>query len=367
MLRSFLVLLCCAFASPTAPAGVIVVTNRATAQISFALVSESPASLPPREFTLASGEVMPIPVPAPAQITFTALGERKSFRVVPNGLYYFGEPKPGQLELGQIGLGMPEIQLPDPLATQPAEQAGSAASAPPSSLVIGVKILFDDAEISAPAAWERRIRARFDEASRIFKKHCFVEFQIVSIESWHSNGAISTLEKLLEEFERMVDPGTARLAIGFTGQRKTILQDPHMGGTRGPLHTHLMIREHVNKNSEAERLEVLVHELGHFLGAVHSPESSSVMRPVLGDRQARAARFRIGFDPLNTLAMCLVSQELRKASRVSLAEMPPATRFELFRIYTDLARAIPDDKTAIRYLSRLGITLRKRPAADEPR
>ena len=63
--------------------------------------------------------------------------------------------------------------------------------------------------------------------------------------------------------------------------------------------------------SEAERLEILVHELGHFLGAVHTADGNSVMRPALGDRRARGRSFRIGFDAPNTLAMNLVADELR--------------------------------------------------------
>ena len=45
---------------------------------------------------------------------------------------------------------------------------------------------------------------------------------------------------------------------------------------------------------------MLVHELGHFLGAVHSAESRSVMRPNIGDRQERVRSFHIGFDAPNT-------------------------------------------------------------------
>jgi hypothetical protein len=57
-------------------------------------------------------------------------------------------------------------------------------------------------------------------------------------------------------------------------------------------------------------LELLVHELGHFFGAAHSPETNSVMRPLLADKQANSTRFRIGFDPLNALAMNLVTEEM---------------------------------------------------------
>src|SRR4029077_7113969 len=98
---------------------------------------------------------------------------------------------------------------------------------------------FDEDEVTPRAAWERRIRARFEEVSRVFEKHCSVRFKIVAIESWRSEDAIISLEESLSEFEREVDPAPGRLAIGFTGQYKARQQYSHLGGTRGPLHTHL--------------------------------------------------------------------------------------------------------------------------------
>ena len=361
--RGLVLLFCCAaLAAREAMASVIVVANRARAEVTFALAAPAEEKSAARSFTLASGEVSPILIAGPVQLTYTSADEKKSFRVVPHGMYYFSEPRGGQLELGQIGLSMPEVSLKGHLIAEkiPVEHATTATP----RLVIPVKILYDHIEVTTPKAWEKRIRARFDEANRILKKHCFVEFEIKAVESWHSDGSHDSLEQLLGDFEQKVDPGTARVAIGFTARHRPDFRDPHMGGTRGPLHTHLVLREHVNQNSEAERLEILVHELGHFLGAVHSPESSSVMRPILGDRQARAARFHIAFDPLNTLAMCLVSEELSSNPRVKLAEMPPFTRVELFRVYLELARAVPKDPTAVRYMNRLGLELRQVPAAD---
>ena len=46
-------------------------------------------------------------------------------------------------------------------------------------------------------------------------------------------------------------------------------------------------------------------------GAVHSPEPTSVMRPILADRKALAKRFLIVFDPVNALAMNVVAEEIR--------------------------------------------------------
>ena len=150
-------------------------------------------------------------------------------------------------------------------------------------------------------------------------------------------------------------PRDTAVAIGFTGQRPRNVRIEHLGGTRGPLHSHLLVREGVNRNTEAEHLEVLVHELGHYLGAAHSPEPTSVMRGVLGDRRARAAKFAIQFDPLNTLAMCLVSQELEARPLGQLSEASPRAQVELLRLYRELDHALPNDPTAKRYLDTLSL------------
>src|SRR5205085_7080037 len=112
---------------------------------------------------------------------------------------------------------------------------------------------------------------------------------------------INNFDKTLAEFEQNVKPEPARLAIGFTSQYEVPRGAFHLGGTRGPLHTHVLVREWSKHISEPERMEVLLHELGHFLGAVHSPAPDSVMRSILGDRIARVKDFRITFDPVNVL------------------------------------------------------------------
>ena len=85
-----------------------------------------------------------------------------------------------------------------------------------------------------------------------------------------------------------------------------------------PLHPYILMREWT-PTTEPGRLEVLLHELGHYLGAVHSPEPTSVMRRKLGDGRSVSLRFPVGFDPLNTLAMNLVVGELRAGRKRSLA------------------------------------------------
>lgn len=285
-------------------------------------------------------------------MVFQSAGQPREYLIRPAGLYYFGNKPDGQIDVGQISLSTSEgtaIEEPSVITTnRPAEDSS------PTTVTIPIKILFDDAEDLPLPNWEARMRKRFDAASRLFKKYCFVEFQIVGVDSWHSDPELLRFDDKFKEFERLVSPAPARAAIGFVAGQSKKVHDHHLGGTRGPLHSHLLIREHVNKNSERECLEVLVHELGHYLGAVHSPEQNTVMRTILGDRQSRAARFRVVFDPLNTMAMCLVSQELSARPEVRFRQLTPSTRAELYAIYSDLARALPGDPAAPQYLRWLG-------------
>ncbi len=312
-----------------------------------------------------AGDCVPIPLAEPAHMAFQSAGQPKKYLVAPGGLYYFGNKPDKQLDVGQIALSTTGTTVADKTRSVAITANKKTDDLPPPTVVIPIKILYDDAEVLSRPLWEARMRKRFEAASLLFKKYCFVEFQIVAIDSWHSDPTRTRLDDALKEFERLVGPAPARVAIGFTARQHKMLKDHNLGGTRWPLHTHLLIREHVNKNSERECLELLVHELGHFLGAAHSPEQNTVMRTILGDRQARATRFRVVFDPLNTMAMCLVSQELAKRPEVRFHRLTPSTQSELRMIYVDLARAIPNDPAAPQFLRWAGGTQRNLQGPDQ--
>jgi hypothetical protein len=85
------------------------------------------------------------------------------------------------------------------------------------------------------------------------------------------------------------------------------------------------------------------------MGAAHSPESDSIMRPVLGNNQGNKTNARAQFDPVNTLAMAIISEEMRRRNLTKIGELAPDTRKRLGQIYTELARALPDDPAAFQY------------------
>ncbi|MCD4726077.1 MAG: hypothetical protein K8R46_00305, partial [Pirellulales bacterium] len=334
-----------AFWSP-ASAGVVVLTNRAEGKVALTIIQPDGRQT---RHGLDRGEVIPVPVADAVTIVFNAGGEPRRRLLQANGIYYF-HTDGNKLDLVQYPL--PGLSADRPMPKPLSRQRDDLCTIP-------VKILVDDKEPTVRRVWEKRYRERMAEASEIIERHCRVRFQVVAVGAWTSNDGARELRQLIEEFERKVKPAPARLAIGFTGQYHTLRDEKRMGGIRGPFHSHILIREWGRQLAEPERLEMLVHELGHFLGAVHSPEHQSVMRPDIGDRQSRARAFRIGFDAPNTFALFLVGEELRSRTRplMHLCQLPSAAKDHLRAVYRSLAAAMPGDSAAPRYLAMLDQSL----------
>jgi hypothetical protein len=231
---------------------------------------------------------------------------------------------------------------------------------------VPVKLLVDDKEPRVRRIWEKQYRERIIAASAIIERYCRVRFEVVAVGTWTSDDKTHDFLQLMMEFERKVQPAPARLAIGFTAQYETLREDKRMGGAKGPFRPHVLIREWGRQVTEPERLEMLVHELGHYLGAVHSPEPQSVMRPDLSDRQSRARNFRIRFDAANALIVRLLGEELRKRPLTHLGQLPSATKDQLRPVYKSLAAALPHDPAAPRHLAMLNQVLPPAPQATSP-
>ncbi len=129
-----------------------------------------------------------------------------------------------------------------------------------------------------------------------------------------------------------------------------------LGSAQGMLRSHILIRERTATMSEPERAEVLLHEVGHYLGAVHSPDPTSVMRPILDDDKAIHRTFEIGFDPVNALIINLIAEDIRQHDAASVAQLSLATRARLSEIYGALAKAVPNDKSVRQYRAQIDMT-----------
>ncbi len=326
-----------------AEAGVVVLSNETPDKLVATIVEPDGRQT---RYALSPKGVAAAPADAAVTAIFDDAGTPRQRKLQPNGIYCFRRDARGlRLDYGELP-GVP--------AGRPAD-----AAPPPKRediYTVTVKILADDKEPTVRRIWEKRYRDRLAEASAIFERTCRVRFKVVAVGMWTSNSRATQLQELVQEFEHEVEPGPARLAIGFTGQYKALGNESRMGGTHGPLRSHILIREWGRRLAEPDRLEMLVHELGHFLGAVHSAEGQSVMLPDIGDRQARARSFHIGFDARNTLALYLVGEALRTRPLPRLCQLPEATKVVLRGVYRSLAADLPGDTSAERYLAMLDQT-----------
>jgi hypothetical protein len=315
-----------------AVADVIVLANRTGRELPIRF---TPLKGRAQQTSLRIGENRPMYCDGRANIDFSSPGGPKKYLCDANAAYFFANAGGGRIDMQKIGLRE------DGTLAEGRDLPGSATSAPPATIT--VKILVDEEEPARRNIWEERLRRRVEAASAVFERDFRTKFQVVAVDTWKSDNANNDFYAALAEFERSAKPAPARLAIGFTSQWKMERGRMHMAGTRGPLSTHVLVREGNPQIDEPERLEFLIHELGHFLGAAHSPERDSVMRPVLGDNQAGRSNYRIHFDPINTLTMAIIGEEMRRRNLTKLAELSPDTRKRLVQIYTELGRAIPDD------------------------
>lgn len=339
-IRTSLTFVALAAISATARADVVVLANR-TPTVMSAVVTPTVGT--PQRVLVSSGESVPVFVDGRAHVDFASRGRPRRYQLDANCAYYFGRAADGGTDLQKIGLGE------DASTVQGRTLPGSAAQMPVA--VIPVKILVDEEETARQIVWERRLRQRIEAASMILERTCGVRLKVVEVGVWFSDNVMTDFYGALSEFEREANPLPARVAIGFTSQFAPVVGRTHMAGTRGPLHQYILCREGAPQINESEKLEFLVHELGHFLGASHSPENTSVMRPVLGDNRAGKTGYRIRFDAVNTLAMSMVSEELRRNRAQDFSGISADTKRRLRQIYGELARAFPDDPASKHYVA----------------
>jgi hypothetical protein len=325
-----------------ARAGVVVLANRTSRDITFTTAGSA-------QQTVAPFEQAVLYVDGRVSVSYASGKAQRTYRLEPDTAYFFAD-LPDGVAISGIGAAGGEDK---PVDFAPAKSEGTLLKPPPVE-TIPIRILVDEEEPAARPVWEARLRKRVAGASDVLERTCRVRFEVASAGNWESDNKALDLPALLTDFEHKVPRGDTRLSIGFTSQRTPEGAGiVHLGGTRVPLHPYILMREWTPP-TEPGRLEVLLHELGHYLGAVHSPETTSVMRPRLGDGRSVSLRFPVGFDPLNTLAMNLIASEVRSRRVRSLAQLSAPTKDRLRRIYREVQTAIPDDPTPDKFLTLLG-------------
>ena len=361
MSRTFLVGLVGLFAIVApAPAAVVVIGNASTEPVAFTLTTLAGAV---QKGELKSGETRAYACGKRIDIRYVVGEKAVDFQLEGYGAYAFAG-KGERLSFGGIEL----LGKPVPLDDVPAEPAAAE------TLSIPVALFADDAERRTRLVWERTFRQRLAEASAVLAAHVPVKFEVAGAQEWETDPTAVDMDTLYRGFTRAAKAESGKFALGYTSRLQAVKFAPGMtepfGVAKPAWQPHVLLREGEPRN-EAERVEVLAHYLGRQLGAVACPDATSVMRPRLGDGKATSARFHIGFDPLNTLAMNIWVEQLRGGKVAKWSDLSAPAQARLGRVYATLSKALPDEPVPEEYAAMMvkaGVrNVEPKPEEPEPR
>ncbi len=355
MVRSAFALLTLALLVKGSPAAVFVVGNYTLQPVALN-VAEPGAK--PREVRLEPFQLTPIIITGPAEVNFANRKGPARYRVLPYMPYVLQiDDKEGVI---LQGIELPGEALPED---------GKASDGPPPKsepYKYPVTLYVDDQDPRTDRVWQADLRRRFDEAANVVEKHSGIRFEFKGFGTWNASNETFEPSGMLEDFEKKVRIKDGELALGYSSRKVDDKnKDIPFGACRGALGTHLLMRELRPKN-EAEKVEALIHYLGEIAGAAESPDEGSVMRTKIANGIAINPKYRMRFDPLNTLAMSIWAEELRKGPRLTLADVTPANKLRLGRVYKAMSAAMPDDKLAQNYATEFDNAMAVRPRANPP-
>ncbi len=329
------------------------------------------------ELLLRPGETLTISNPQAAAAVFDRNGELTRLRLLQDEIYLFVKQN-GIQELYGIGPDhgtlIPQSRIQGRNSAKDAKetstregnsefepenssgsQTSSGTNSPRSTAVSPISLpiltppvhIFTDMTIPlAEKLWRQRITERVANASEILEKTCFVRLEIEAFHSWESDPKSKNLREVMGDFEKKVPNIPGKLVMGFTAHQNASGERTELGLARQPFYGRILLREEAPQITEVERLETLLHEMGHVLGAVHTSDENSVMRTILHERRSRHANFTISFDPLNALAMNLWVRQFCRGDRIRIRTIHPDVRDELENTYRLVQQIAMDQKAA---------------------
>jgi len=228
-------------------ADVVVLANRTSVDIPLQIVEKGAAG---QTIRFASLDVISIPTQGKQEIQVTLSQRRTRIQLDANCAYFFGKREDGTISIQQIGLNETNAtrrgrKLPGPIGR---------------TAIVRVRLFVDEEEPARTELWQRRLRQRVAQASDILQRQCGVKLQVVGFGTWDSDDSRPEFAQAFGEFEGEVKTAPSEVAIGFTSQYEVVSGRTHLGGIRGPLHSHILLREWSRRVNERERLELLVHK-----------------------------------------------------------------------------------------------------------
>ena len=329
------------------------------------------ADVAPAKVRLLVGESRAVSVGKEPTLKFSKGLKAVSLRLDPYQVYLFGTTREGTVDCQGVEFAtkMPPItDVPaKPLELKPVE--------------VPVKLVADNKDHRAKPAWEKAYDKRLSEASAILELQCGIKFVIAETADWAPPAdADLELPSIYRAFSDEIKTKPKMLALGYTLRvpkakppKKNDDDDvpvkpiPEYYGRNGlPWSSHILMREDV-PGSEGERIEVLVHHLGWYVGAVTTPDNNSVMRVNLGDGRAARISHVIRFDPLNILIAQIWAEEMRAGRGPEWKKLSPIAVQRLKVVYQTLSKLQPDEIPIADYVLALDELALSKPKPVEPK
>ena len=328
----------------TAWADVAVISNRMEKGVAFVVAQKGK---PQQTVRLASGDAFSFFFDDQSALAFNDGQQSQQVPLEPQSVYFFGTSPEGNMFFQKLPItGNPVGAF--RMDENAAPVLSSSVTYSPLGMKIievPVKIYVDDNEYSKQSVWEPRLRKRINKVNEVYERLCHLRFKIVGVGQWKSDDNIQDFVTSMKEFELMAPAYPAALAIGFTSQYGIKPGVDHIGMTRQPFHTHILIREFAPQFSENERVEALIHELGHWLGAVHNPDPHCYMNPTLAERESRRAAYVKTFNPINALLINLWA-DVWANRKNGLMNMSDKRIEEFIEIYSFMSKIPHTDSNA---------------------
>lgn len=330
--------------APTSAGVAVIVNHTETRQSVRVLAADGQAS----DVAIGPQQARPLFSGAPLHASVSTVFGRQvvplldgaAYRLAPSGVAK-------TVRLTRIGLG-------ERPGWKPPWRSSAGQPVGPARRTIEVLVCVDEDERTREDVWRDRLSRRIERASAVLRRHTGVALRVAGFRRWDSDDRVLDFVRSYVEFRREVDPPPGQIAIGFSSQYVVERGARRLGGTRGMLRRHVMLKEWSPQVTENDRLQLLLHELGHHFGAAHSAESDSVMRPLLGDRDSRLREVTLRFDVANTLVMALVGDEVRSRGVQEPSQLSASTRRRLAEVYDAIRVTLPEDRAAGIQAQRVG-------------
>lgn len=144
--------------------------------------------------------------------------------------------------------------------------------------------------------WKEKFKQRLAYASSIFEREVGIKFTPVKFDSWNPADE-SDINTLFEDLRSNISlDGNIDLVIGLASAKNILpnqMNDSHIIGRARPFSGYLVLRHPLDPLFKIQEETVLIHELGHLFGAIHTFEPNTIMSAVI-EKQIPTK-----FDPLN--------------------------------------------------------------------